>query len=200
MKKTLIVLALLVLAGTAVAQGSYTGVSYNVTGGIGRAGDYIGSASWLGFTVDGRRFIDKNVAVGFSLGWQVLDERTTDAIYLDNGAIQGTQIRILNAFPLLANIGYFLGERHDLRPYLALNAGTSYIAQQLNIGVLTINNDNWHFTLAPELGAYIPVDGNTSLYVNGRYYYNFDSGTTMKGDDSNDYGFWSVQVGFSSSL
>lgn len=200
MKKTLIVLALLVVAGTASAQGTFTGVSYNVTGGVGRAADFVGSTSWLGFTIDGRRFIDKNLAVGFSLGWQVLDERNSDVIELNNGAVAGTQIRIINTFPLLVNIGYFLGDRHELRPYLALHAGTSYIAQQLNIGVVTINNDNWHFTTAPELGVYVPVDGNTSMYVNGRYYYNFDSGTTMKGDDKNDYGFWSVQVGFSSSL
>ena len=87
-----------------------------------------------------------------------------------------------------------------MRTFVGLNVGTYYILQRLDMGVYRIDNDNWHFGLAPEAGLIIPVgEDNTSIYLGGRYNYAFDSGTALGGSEDNYYSFWEINIGFAFS-
>ena len=67
------------------------------------------------------------------------------------------------------------------------------------MGVYRIDNDNWHFGLAPEAGLIIPLDGDASLDLGARYNYAFDSGTALGGAENNFYSFWEINIGFAFS-
>ncbi len=91
--------------------------------------------------------------------------------------MSGTQIRYINSIPLMLNAHYYIGGKRDqLRPYLGVNVGTYYITQRLDMGVYTLQNDNWHFGIAPEFGFLAEVSRGTYLTASGRYNYAFDSG------------------------
>ena len=87
-----------------------------------------------------------------------------------------------------------------MRAFIGLNAGMYYILQRLDVGVYRLDNDNWHFGMAPEAGIIIPFDGdNTAFYVGARYNYAFDSGTTLGGNENNFYSFYEINLGFAFS-
>jgi hypothetical protein len=74
------------------------------------------------------------------------------------------------AFLPIREARHFWGERRgEVHPFIGLNAGTYYIRQRLDIGVWSIENDNWHVGLAPEFGLFIPVGRETYLTVMGRW-------------------------------
>ena len=69
------------------------------------------------------------------------------------------------------------------------------------MGVYRIDNDNWHFGIAPEAGLIIPFgDPTAGLYLSGRYNYAFDSGTALGGEENNFYSYWEINVGFAFSF
>jgi len=165
--------------------------------------EYISNNSYRGLSIEGRRFIDKNISAGLFFGWNIFDQRLNEPINIDGegygGTISGTQLRYINSFPLMANIHYYVGKRKDVRFYLGAGAGVYYILQRLDLGVWRIDNDNWHFGLAPEAGILIPLDSQSHILVNLKYNYAFDSGTAIGGDEDNSYSYWGVNFGFAFS-
>ena len=100
------------------------------------------------------------ITLGLSFGWNIFDEKSYEPIDLDYGAasgtITGTQVRTINSFPILVGFDHYFGKQNDMRTFIGVNTGVYYILQRLNIGVYQIDNDNWHFGLAPEGGVVMP--------------------------------------------
>ena len=123
--------------------------------------------------------LPQNTSVGLTLGWNVLDERRTETAQLGTqnpGAITGTQDRYLNAFPIMANVHYYFGERGGVRPYVGLNAGGIVMNQRFEIGIVALQNDGWEWGIAPEAGIIIPMDREWAIMVNAKYNYAFTAG------------------------
>lgn len=71
------------LAGAAPASaqvlGGLSATWSNPSGDLSR--DFISNDSWIGVSVEGRRFINPNITVGLSLGYTAFYESTTDPIF-----------------------------------------------------------------------------------------------------------------------
>ncbi len=205
MKIKYITALLVFLSFTSFAQELLTNVTWNIGIPVSKMNQFTTDVTYRGFTISGRRFLDKYNSVGFMTGWNIFDEKSYEPINLSggenaSGTISGTQVRSVNSFPLLVGLHHHYGKRDDMRAFVGLNAGVYYILQRLDIGVYRLDNDNWHFGLAPEAGLIIPFDEDkTGIYLGARYNYAFDSGTTLGGNENNFYSFYEINVGFSFS-
>ena len=191
----LFVLATL-FAGTAMAQGKMlSGITWNIGMPVGRLGNFMDKTSFGGFGFETHSFLSDEFSVGGSISWNYWSEMTGEVIQLKQGALGGTQIRYINSIPILLNATYYLGGRRDeLRPFIGLNAGAYYVLQRLDMGVYSLDNDHWHFGLAPEAGVLIETSGDTYITAAGRYNYGFASGETVSGE-KNTIAYWGINIG-----
>ena len=201
MKYISVFILMFVLSQTASAQMyNYAGdYHFNLTWDIAIPGegmsDYIDETSWAGMGIEIKKFLSKNTSVGFFFGWNVFDTRESGTFELENGHVSGTQVRNINSFPFTLNFHfYFPGG--SITPFIGLNAGAYYIFQKFQLGIMTIDNDNWHFGLAPEVGFEIPLSRSLAFLVSGKYNYAFASGEQINGDDGVDYQYYGINVGF----
>ena len=195
MKFKLVIVLFITMAVSLSAQRYMTVLSYNTALATGNTGDFVSNFSWRGFAIEGRRFVQKNISVGINFGWNIFDEKNGETIQLENGAVSGTQIRYLNSFPIMVNAHYYFGNKRNFRGFLGLNVGTYAINQRFDIGIWTINNDNWHFGVAPEIGFIIPAGRQTSVIFSVKYNYAFSAGTSLMGKDSNDHSYIGFNLG-----
>jgi outer membrane protein W len=200
--KTLNILVLTLLLGsTALAQrGLFTGITWSMGFPTANTGEYIDKTSFRGVGLTITKYVEPDFSIGATFSWNVFDELIRGQTEtLESGAVTGTQVRYINAFPLLINARHFWGERRgEVHPFIGLNAGMYYIRQRLDIGVWSIENDNWHVGLAPEVGLFIPVGRETYLTVMGRWNYAFDSGTRLGGNPDNSHSYWTIDLGLGS--
>ena len=200
MKKLLFIALSLMLVVNVFSQEMMSGLSYNM--GLTTSGtrDFLKDYSWRGFGFEIRSFRGDNFSLGGSFSWNVFDEKTNEIIILDRGAVSGTQIRHLNTFPLMLNAHYYLGNPSSpVRPYFGLNVGTYYILQRLEIGVLALESNNWHFGLAPEIGFMFPTYSGSIVFVNFRYNHAFKAGSGLAGGEGKSWQYWGFNVGVSFS-
>ena len=204
MKIKYIIALLVFFTYTSFAQEILTNVTWNIGIPVSRMNQYTTDVTYSGFTLSGRRFLNKENSVGLMTGWNVFNEKSYDPINVqsDNGSgvISGTQVRSVNVFPILVGLHHYYGNKREMRAFVGLNVGTYYILQRLDIGVYRIDNDNWHFGIAPEAGLIIPFSGDeTAFYLGGRYNYAFDSGTALSGAENNFYSYYEINLGLSFS-
>ena len=200
MKKILFMVLSLFLVMNVFGQEMLSGLSYNM--GLTTSGtrDFVEDYSWRGFGFEVRSFRNDNFSVGASFSWNIFDEKTGEVITFDQGAVSGTQIRQLNAFPLMLNAHYYLGQYSDrVRPYIGLNVGTYYIIQRLEIGVLALEENNWHFGVAPEIGFLFPTYSGSIFFVNVRYNQAFKAGSGLAGGEGKDWQWFGFNVGIAFS-
>jgi len=193
----------LVCRGEAQAQDWWWGITYQMSASSNLPGssdsdvNFVEDFSFRGVGIDARYLPgrDANHSFGFTVGWNVLNEKNefgTDrnTISLPNADITGTQLRYLNAVPIMGNASYYMGDRGGIRPYVGVNAGTYYIERRVDIGVSAVVEDNWHFGWAPEAGVVVPMGRpDVALLANVRYNWAFSAGGT------GDQKYWGFNIG-----
>ena len=194
---------ILVFSGEAKAQDWWWGITYEMsaTSSLPTNSDsdvnFIEDYSFRGLGIEARYVPsrDANYSFGFNVGWNVLNEKNDfgterNTISLENADVTGTQLRYFNTVPLLANASYYFGSRGGIRPYVGVNAGTYYIERRVDIGVVGIVEDNWHFGWAPEVGLVVPLGRpEVALLTTIRYNWAFSAGGT------DDQKFWGFNIG-----
>jgi len=193
-----IIILIFTASVSAQALGSIT---YNVSVPTANLNDYIDDVSWRGFGIEGRWFTTKNISFGLSFGWNVFNKRSNELIQIEDeeisGTVSGTQIRTVNSLPLVATAHYHTGARKDqFRFYFGTGVGMFYIKQRLEIGLVALESDNWHFGFAPEAGVLLELSKDVTMIVNTKYNYAFSSGTTIGGNDDNAIAYWGFNIGF----
>lgn len=199
MKYAVSLLLTIILITNASAQRrpiGLAGINYSTGFTTQDTRNFIKEFSWRGLGLEYKKFLNMRISLGFSTGWNIFDEKRTDPLILENGTISGTQLRFINAFPLLVTSHLHFGKpRSGFRPYLGLGAGAYYIIQRLEIGVMMLEVDNWHFGLMPELGVLIPTE-SVFLIISAKYNYAF-AGSKSIGKDAIDISYVSLHVGVS---
>ncbi|MGB5674488.1 MAG: outer membrane beta-barrel protein [Gemmatimonadota bacterium] len=194
---------ILVFSGEAKAQDWWWGITYQMSAASSLPTNsdsdvnFIEDYSFRGFGIDARYVAsrDAKYSIGFNVGWNVLNEKNDfgserNTISLENADVTGTQLRYLNSVPLMANASYYFGSRGGIRPYVGLNAGTYYIERRVDIGVVGIVEDNWHFGWAPEVGLVVPLGRpEFALLTTIRYNWAFSAGGT------GDQKYWGFNIG-----
>ena len=160
---------------------------------MGETKDFISAPSFRGFSIDGRGFVTDNLTVGGIVGWNTFYESKGDVtIDVGNtGAVHGYNRRYINALPIMINTHYYFAQS-TVMPYVGFGLGTMYVEDRDFLGIYYVQNEAWHFAIAPELGVVVPFgSGNTGLNANVKYNW------AAKTSDTPSYSFISVNVGIS---
>jgi hypothetical protein len=191
MKKIFFIAILLVSVSSAFSQTSMTALQYSMGFGTGDMHDYISAASFRGFTIDYRKFVNSNVGVGVDIGWNVFyDELPPSEYTFNKRTYYGKQWRYSNHFPMLLAADYFFKPDEMIVPFAGLGIGTMYSLQNTDMGQYTFEKDAWHFALRPEIGILMKTAGGAGLKISSKYYYGFKAG------DLPAQGFVTINVGF----
>ena len=176
--RTLIGMALALLAAGPLAGQSIMRLTYTTSAPVGATKDYISEFSWLGIMFEPGKFVRDNLSAGLSFGWTVLDEKTDDPVQLgDAAAAQGTQLRYLNVFPVMAGLQLHRQNPRGGSLYVGLNAGTYFIERRTDVSVVSVIDDNWHFGIAPQVGVIFPLGyGRGHGVIDVRYHHAFEAG------------------------
>ena len=144
--------------------------------------------SWRNIGVEARSMVSPNVSVGFSAAWNVFNEKTDSLIQFQNADVSGTQLRYVNAFPMMATAHYYFGTRRGIRPYVGTGLGTIYSEYRLEIGTVALVANQWHLAVAPEIGVIIPINWNARAMLNARYNYGLEANGIK-------LSYWTIGVG-----
>ncbi len=172
------VLSLIVSIG-ANAQGMMS-VSYDIGVPMGGTSDFIGQTSFRGVGIEGRVFLFDYLSYGGSFNWAVFYEEVGPQEWPleENGTAYGKQYRYINSFPLMGTLHYYFGEWNTTRLYVGTGIGAQKINQRTDMGIYTVDQKDWRFGLAPEVGMLIPVNYNSSLNISAKYQYAVKTGKT----------------------
>jgi hypothetical protein len=178
----------------AFAQDGYGGISWNIAVPTEDLKDFIDETSFRGFGIEFRSFVTKHISIGGVTGWNIMDQRLDGTFEIQNGAISGTQIRYLNSFPIMLTSHLHLGSpRSAIRPFVGIGVGTYYIVQRLEIGINMLEENNWHFGIAPEVGFLFPTD-YVSIMTSLKYNAAFTSGESIS-KESVAHSYWGINIG-----
>ncbi len=174
-----VVFALLAVAPSA-AQDHWFSITYGVSTPSGPTKDFIDQTSWRNVGVDYSNFIKRNLAVGFNASWSVFVDRVEDVTTSLSGVdINGTQVRYVNAFPLLATGRYFLkgrSSRDKFDAWVGAGAGAMISENRVDVGTFAVKETKWHLAVAPEAGFAYSLRRDMSLLGQVRYTHAFKTG------------------------
>ncbi len=181
MKFIVTIIATLLISSASYAQTSLYSMNYTMSFGTGETGEYIKSASFRGFTFEGRGFISDQFSLGGLFTWSTFYEKLAGSTFTsDNYTLTGTQYRYINAYPLLFQAHWYSNpDVFEPRFYLGGGLGPYKIDQRTNFGVWSVEERNWHFGISPEVGLVLPVSMSTMLNVSVRYHYVFKAKNTI---------------------
>jgi len=192
-----LILAAMLLPNVASAQDGVEGITYNYSFPAVDLDKYVGKDSWYGVTLDLRRPLPQrpHLLVGLSSGWYVFYDNANRTIDFGQGAVSGQQYRNFNIVPILAGATLMLGDSKVTHLFVGFNGGGYYARQQLDIGLYSFEESNWHWGVAPEAGIVVPMQyGHSAAYVNVRYHLLYKAGGYL-GDQSMELGFLTLGVG-----
>ncbi|NME71166.1 OmpW family outer membrane protein [Flammeovirga aprica] len=197
MKKILSILITLVVisGGSALAQENIISLTYSMAAPAGNTADFTGDASFRGGTFDYRHFINPNMSVGFSAGFQRFYEHkgfTTQPI--GDGHISGQNYTYINEIPLMATYHYYFGLEGGVRPYVGGGIGAAHFEYSDQIGSVAWVDKQWHFKVAPEVGVLVPIGRTTYFHSNVKYNYAFEANSIPS------QSYWSLNIGFAFDL
>lgn len=192
MKRTAAIILILLMPISAFGKDGLSYITYNISQPSGAMTDIVANPSFKGLEVGYRKFGRRNISLGLMAGWNLFEDRSQGLLTIPNGHVYGTNQTFINTFPIMVNGHYYFGRFNGPRPYLGLNAGTTYIGRKEYLGVYTTEEGNWHLSVAPEIGLILPLE-ESSLFMNVKYNYAFRSGGSI------DYGYWGFNVGFAFS-
>lgn len=187
-----IILLVIVCSVAVHAQSSFFGMTYDVSIPTGDTEKYISGVQWRGFGLEGRWYTSKNITLGFAWDWNVFHESSLETAELETGAVTGNQNRTINAFPFLFTAHYYLKGGSFVQPYFGIGAGTYFVKKRLDVGIFTLEEEKWHFGVAPEIGFLFPMDLGFNILVKLKYNYMFESG------DAEAQSYLGINVGFAS--
>lgn len=177
------------------------GLSYDWSSPLGDMKSFVNNDSWLGFTVDVRKYAgpDNRAAAGLTFGYYEfyrMDGGPNTQTF-DNAAVTGQQYHHAFVIPMMFNVTGYAGSSRGARPYLGLNAGATYIKQTVDIGIWTLTSDAVVVSAMPEIGIVLPTAGRTAISLHARYHIPFGSDNLYsQGSTGASMQFLSIGLGF----
>ena len=194
MKKSLMLIIMLtagVFVAPFVSAQSNFSVLYSVGIPMGALSDHTSEVSARGMTMEYQKFIKSNISVGVNFGYSVFYEKLPYGSYTSGTAtLTGTQYRYNNLFPMLVNGQYHLNSDGAIKPYVGLGIGTIYNIRNTDMGLWTVEQNNWHFLVTPEAGITFGIGQNTALKLNAKY------DNAFKTDKADSFANLNFNIGF----
>jgi len=191
MKKIIFISIISILCFTRVNAQKYTFLNYTVGIPSQDLKSFIGEVSFRGIDIGYMTFVDSNISVGFSGGWNVFYERRPeDTFTYNNTTLTSNQYRYTNSVPLFIYGNYHFGVGNIASYYAGLGVGTVYSDRTVDFGIYRYSVDTWAFALAPQIGMIYELNDNTNLHIGARYNFSFDT------SELDGQSFIGVNVGF----
>jgi outer membrane protein len=178
----------------------YFNINYNLGWGLGSMNDFISENSYRGFSIDGRKFLNDKFTIGGYMGWTGFYEKRARKTYpLESGTITGVASTTYYNFTMGMNAHFypFPGNKF-FKPYIGLGMGPVYQTLQIQMGMYYIEDENWQFMIAPEVGLFIPFGEDSDVGVNTGIRYNLVSyqNTKYGFDNGISYMQWFIGISF----
>ncbi len=181
-KLTGIMILLLLVTGLSYGQRAYiAGMSYMISSPTENTKEFIDKTSYLGFSLEGRKFLSDFFTLGVSFQWNSFFQDVTDPIPATN---------TMNAYPLMATLHFYPTKDNKFIPYAGVGVGAVRVYQREERVLSITERDSWHFGLVPELGAIVRLGTDVGMMFNIKYLYAFESG------EMPTQSFFSVSLGF----
>ena len=194
MKRSILMIVFAAILGSstpASATNDHIGLAWGVSLPLGDTADYIPRVSFRGASVQWRHYYRRDASYGLNVGWNVFNKDSDTTLEQADLTVTGKQWRYVNAVPIYAEwCVYFETDRRAWRPYVGLNAGTAWIERRTDLGMLRLEEKNWHLAAAPEFGVNLPWDSFIG-YVALRYHHAFSAG------DAEAQQWLEMRIGFS---
>lgn len=175
-RKTILLSLLVGATMSAKAQQNIYLFEYSMGFPTGDLREYIDEPSFRGFNFGYRYMLDENRALGIDMGWQTFFEKKDYATYTDGTAsISGIQYRYTNAFTASLQVDQVFNEGSDIRPFIGIGAGTSYMRRTLDMGLYRFERDPWQFMLQPEAGVSLYTANGNAVMLTFNYYWGFET-------------------------
>lgn len=176
------------------------GLSYNIGFPNGEFRNFIKETSFRGFNLDYEYLVRKNLSVGFNAAYTLHHETNERASYDFEGPTTGVTVsakvwRYTHLVPLhLTSRFYFSPVEYSwAHLFGGLGMGITYINQEVWVGMQTFREENWRFSMAPEVGFDFSTDGLFNIQISTQYLY-IPNG--MQLINENDLESWNLRVGF----
>ena len=176
------------------SQGALIALDYSISYPSADTKEYISDPSYRGISVETRSLIRPNLSAGILLGWHSFEQNSEEPVTVGNTVISGENTRRLRTYPFMLNSYFYLGKEHGFRPYLGINAGAYFIAQEVEAGGMKYDKGNWQFGVIPQAGFLAPLGWYANLHLNARYNYAFKSGESISGEGMAQ-SYWSFNIG-----
>ncbi len=164
------------------AQGRFA-FTYNTALPLGETAELAGKYSFRGAGIEGRWAVGSSFDIGFNASWNVFYESVSGSFTEGNSSLTGTQYRYVNAYPVMFTAYKSFGSSESFQPYIGLGVGAIKADHRKEMGLWYVDANNWHFGVAPEIGAVIPTWGSFDFLISIRYNY----GTKVKDSPSVSY-------------
>jgi opacity protein-like surface antigen len=174
--KLLLILCMTFLALRSKAQTRYTRIDYNISFPTGHTPDFINKPSFRGGGFEFGGIFNQQFMLGLKLNWIVFNQHVPRSTFeLGDYTINAEQFKYINIVPILIKGSYIINvdEYNIFQPYVSLGIGPSYIELRDDIGLKSVVNKAWSFTLNPEAGIMINVTNRFGFNVSGNYYQYF---------------------------
>jgi len=168
MKKIVLLIVMFVMAwGVMQAQEntslgykpqSYYTFSWNNTFPLGDFNTWVSKPSMAGFDFGGRYLLMKGLTVGFNVSWQRVSKDYDAETYTipEKGiAITAENYRFSWMAPFQVVVAYHFIPDKLVSPYIGLGIGGDYMEHHLLVQEYDIYEDQWDFSLSPEVGALV---------------------------------------------
>ena len=176
------------------------GFSYSFGFPSGDFENFIEETSFRGFHIDYEYLVRDNLSVGFNGSYTLYnqtDERSSYTFERGNtgGAISAKIWRYTHLVPLHLTGKYYFAPDPGNWAHIfgALGAGMSYINQEAWIGLSTIREESWRFSMAPELGLDLQTGGRVNIQISGQYYW-VPNGVQLI--EESNLETWNLRIGF----
>ncbi len=133
--------------------------------------DYTDAASFRNFGLEASVMRGAN-AVGLYIGWSVFDDviDVTQSVGDNPVDINGRQYRTTNVLPILVTGRKHLGRLNDPHLFVGAGVGTVFTRRRLDVGILNVDDDAWHFAFVPEVGFEAPLSPSAAVFLSAKYH------------------------------
>jgi opacity protein-like surface antigen len=156
-------------------------MSYMISSPTGSTKDFIDKTSYVGFALEGRKFISDFFSLGASLQWNTFQEEEAGPALAKHS---------MNAYPLMVNLHLYPTSNNKFIPYAGIGLGALRVYQRVE-RVFDITEDYaWVFGVVPELGAIVRLGTDVGMLFNIKYVQSFET------DKLSKQSYFSVGIGF----
>ena len=194
MKKNIFILVFMLALGSLSFGQHYSKweLEWNIGFPGGDFNKWIDETSLRGIEFGGTYEFETNVTLGGTVGYSGFFKETERmTVEWKDNALTAKQFRDVYNYFILVEGGYSFLEDSPLRPFIKFGIGTYYTEQQLQIGLLYLEEDSWDFGIRPEIGLYyFNSRSQIGVTLNGKYNYIINYG-----NDLDNFYYWTLGVG-----